>query len=395
MPSIFYGVLGTMNMPWWGNVVYLLVCLHLTNMAITIFLHRYQAHRALELHPIISHFARFWLWHRTGIITKAWAAIHRKHHAKCETVDDPHSPQVLGIKMVLWRGAELYRREAANLETLERYGKGTPDDWLERNVYSTRSSLGMYALFILEIILFGVPGIALWAAQMAWSPLGAAGVINGFGHYWGYRNFECPDEARNILPIGFILGGEELHNNHHTYPTSAKFSIKPWEFDIAWLYISVFKVLRLATIKRMAPTVVLNPTKIAIDVDTIRDLITNRFQVMTRYTQEVILPIYKGLMDSQSSQISPKIKTALIRNPLLVKDKDQARLMEVLEKNPRLHQLVQLREKLYEIWNKTTASQKELVEALQNWCQEAEALRIHSLNEFSNYLKSYGLATLH
>lgn len=394
MPSVFYGVLGMMNMPWWGNVVYLLICLHITNIAITIFLHRNQAHRALDLHPIVSHFCRFWLWQRTGIITKAWTAIHRKHHAKCETIDDPHSPQILGIHMVLWRGAELYRREAINLETLDRYGKGTPDDWLEQNLYSTRSSLGMYLLLLTEIILFGVPGIALWAAQMAWSPLGAAGVINGIGHYWGYRNFECPDAARNISPIGFILGGEELHNNHHTYPTSAKFSIKPWEFDIAWLYISFLKGLGLVTIKRMAPKVALTPGKIVIDVDTIRDLISNRFQVMTRYTQEVILPIYKGWLDSQTAQISNKVRTALIRNPALVSGNDQAHLMEILEKNPRLYQLVQLREKLSQIWNKTTATQKELIEALQNWCQEAEAMRIQSLNEFSNYLKSYGLKTI-
>lgn len=393
MPSVFYGLFGVMNMPWWGNVVYLIVCLHLTNMAITIFLHRMQAHRALDVHPVISHFCRFWLWHRTGIITKAWTAIHRKHHAKCETPEDPHSPQILGIQTVLWKGAELYRREAKNQETLDRYGQGTPDDWVERNVYTAHSALGIYTLFFVELFLFGVPGIALWAAQMAWSPLGAAGVINGIGHYWGYRNFECTDAARNISPIGLLLGGEELHNNHHTYPTSAKFSIKPWEFDIAWGYISLFKFLGLAQIKRIAPQVSLNSNKKAIDVDTIKDLISNRFQVMTRYTQEVILPIYKGLMDSQSVKMSGAVKKALMRNPVLLKDEDQARLQELLQKHPRLNQLVEMREQLSQIWNRTTATQKELIEALQNWCQEAEALRIHSLNEFSNYLKSYALKT--
>jgi len=395
MSSIFYGVLGMLNMPWWGNVVYLLICLHLTNMAITIFLHRSQAHRSLDIHPCISHFCRFWLWHRTGIITKAWTAIHRKHHAKCETSEDPHSPQIFGIKTVLWKGAELYRREATNVETLERYGKGTPDDWLEQNLYAKHSALGIYLLFIVEIFLFGIPGIAITAIQMAWSPLGAAGVINGIGHYWGYRNFECPDAARNIVPIGFLLGGEELHNNHHTYPTSAKFSIKAWEFDIAWGYISVLKFFGLATIKRTAPKVQLIPGKMVIDVDTLRDLINNRFQVMTRYTQEVILPLYKTLRAGQSSSsMLTTIKTTLIRNPVLVKGPDQARLLAVLEKNPRLYQLVQLREKLYQIWNKTTANQKELIEALQNWCQEAETLRIKSLNEFSAYLKSYALNTV-
>lgn len=388
MHSIFYGLLGVLQMPWWGNVVYLLVCLHITNMTITIFLHRMQAHRALDLHPIISHFCRFWLWHRTGTVTKAWAAVHRKHHAKCETVDDPHSPQILGIKTVFWQGGELYRREAKNQETLDRYGKGTPDDWLERNLYSPHSAMGIYLLFAVEIFLFGIPGIAITALQMGWFPLGAGGMINGIGHYWGYRNFECPDAARNIVPIGFLLGGEELHNNHHTYPTSAKFSIKPWEFDLAWGYISLFKLLGLVTIKRVAPKVKLIPGKMVIDVDTIRDLISNRFQVMTRYTHDVMLPIYK------SSNMSTTIKAALMSNPALVKGQDQVKLMEVLEKNPRLYQIVQLREKLYEIWNKTTANQKELIEALQNWCQEAEAMRIKSLSEFSAYLKSYALKTI-
>ncbi len=394
MPSIFYGLLGVLQMPWWGNVVYLLVCLHITNMAITIFLHRMQAHRALDVHPIITHFFRFWLWQRTGIITKAWAAIHRKHHAKCETLEDPHSPQVLGLKTVFWKGAELYRREAKNQETLERYGKGTPDDWVENNVYTKHSAIGIYLLFAIELFFFGVPGIALSAIQMAWSPLGAAGVINGIGHYWGYRNFECPDAARNIVPIGFLLGGEELHNNHHTYPTSAKFSIKPWEFDLAWGYISLFKVLGLATVKRVAPKVALIPGKMVIDVNTISDLISNRFQVMTRYTQDVILPIYKSLIESQNSTNLSTIKGTLISNPVLVKGQEQDKLMAVLEKNPRLYQLVQLREKLYGIWDKTTANQKELIEALHNWCQEAEAMRIKSLNEFSNYLKSYSLKSL-
>src|SRR5476651_753345 len=234
---------GFLNLPWWGDLIAGLILVQITIAGVTIYLHRCQAHRALDLHPIVSHFFRFWLWMTTGMVTKAWTAIHRKHHAKVETVDDPHSPQVKGIWTVLLQGSELYRKESRNKETMERYGQGTPDDWMERNVYVKHSAKGVISMLIIDLVLFGPIGLTMWAIQMAWIPFFAAGVVNGIGHYWGYRNFECADAARNIVPWGIVIGGEELHNNHHTYPTSAKFSVKPWEFDIGWLYIRMLSAL--------------------------------------------------------------------------------------------------------------------------------------------------------
>ena len=258
---------GLVNLPWWGYIVVALVFTHITIAAVTIFLHRGQAHRALDLHPIISHFFRFWLWLSTGMVTKEWAAIHRKHHAACETVDDPHSPQILGIKKVFWEGAELYRKESKNLETIEKYGKGTPDDWIERHVYTPYSARGIALMAAINILLFGPLGLTIWAVQMAWIPVTAAGIINGIGHYWGYRNFSADDASTIISPWGIIIGGEELHNNHHAYPTSAKLSSKWFEFDIGWLYIRTFEILGLATVKRVAPKVKLDLAKTSCDAD--------------------------------------------------------------------------------------------------------------------------------
>ena len=205
--------LGLIDLPWWGYVIVALILTQITIASVTIFLHRHQAHRALSLHAIPSHFFRFWLWLTTAIITKEWVAIHRKHHAKCETADDPHSPIVLGIKKVLLEGAALYQQEARNLETLATYGHGTPDDWLESNIYSGRSELGIVLMLMLDVLLFGPIGLTIWAAQMAWIPINAAGIVNGIGHYWGYRNFHTEDASTNIVPWGIFIGGEELHNN--------------------------------------------------------------------------------------------------------------------------------------------------------------------------------------
>jgi stearoyl-CoA desaturase (delta-9 desaturase) len=236
----------------WQMVIYTLVVTHITIIAVTVYLHRSQAHRALDVHPVLAHFFRAWLWLTTGMGTRAWAAIHRKHHAKCETSEDPHSPQVMGIKKVFWQGAELYRAEAKNAETLSRYGHGTPNDWLENKVYQAFPWQGCAVTLVLSFILFGFPGISIWAIQMLWIPVLAAGVINGIGHYFGYRNFDYADASRNIFPLGILIGGEELHNNHHTHATSAKLSVKWYEFDIGWFYIRVLSALRLATIKKVA-----------------------------------------------------------------------------------------------------------------------------------------------
>jgi stearoyl-CoA desaturase (delta-9 desaturase) len=354
---------------------------------VTIFLHRHQAHRSLDLHPVISHFFRFWLWMTTGQVTKEWAAIHRKHHAKVETAEDPHSPQVHGLKKVLFEGAELYRKEKCNQETLERYGHGTPDDWLERNIYSKHSSAGAIALLIINIALFGVIGITIWAVQMAWIPFFAGGVINGVGHYIGYRNFECQDASRNIFPFGIFIAGEELHNNHHTYGTSAKFSVKWWEIDLGWYVIRLLQLFGLAKPKRVPPRATFIPGKSNVDVDTLKAIITNRFQVMVDYHKAVIIPVLHA--EKQSRSLFRQTKMLLTRETSLVKAENQHTLTTVLEQHPRLKTVYQARLKLQNIWAKSTAAQNTLLGLLQEWCRRADESGIEALRDFVTHLKSY------
>lgn len=383
---------GLLPLPWWGYLLVMLVYTQLTIFAVTLYLHRCQAHRALELHPIISHIFRFWLWMSTGMVTKAWTAIHRKHHAKVETDEDPHSPVAHGIKKVFWEGTELYRKEAKNPETLSRYGEGTPDDWMERNVYTRHSTWGITSMLIINLMLFGPLGLTMWAIQMAWIPFFAAGVVNGIGHYWGYRNFEVKDASRNIIPIGFFIGGEELHNNHHAFATSAKFSEKWWEFDIGWVVIRALQVFGLAKPKRVVPKPKLNKSKTNLDADTIKALITHRFQVLSRYTREVVLPMLREerkRAGSAGSTVLRYARTALVRDASIMEPSQKMRLANVLENFHSLRIVYQLRLKLQDIWSASTASPKELVEALQEWCQQAEATGIVALQKFVRHLKTY------
>lgn len=395
MDHIIYGIC---NLPWWGNIVVLLATTQITIMGVTIFLHRHQAHRALELHPIISHFFRFWLWIATGMLTKEWASIHRKHHARCETAQDPHSPQVLGIETVMWKGAELYRKEAKNKETLERYGQGTPDDWIEHNIYSKHPKLGILSLLVVELALFGVPGLAIWALQMSWIPFFAAGVVNGIGHYWGYRNFECKDQSRNIIPFGIFIGGEELHNNHHTYPTSAKLSAKWWEFDIGWGVISLLAFFKLAKVKRSIPKVTSGKIKPQIDADTLKALVANRFQVMACYSNRVIVPTLKqeaqNFRDAKNNMLD-KLKQWMVAEPSLLEPQAKDNLKSVLSTNQKLSMVYDFRERLQNIWSQTQAKEKELLQALQQWCKEAEATGIKTLAEFSAYIRSLCVVPAH
>lgn len=387
---MFYGIC---PLPWWGYVVVTLILTHITIASVTIFLHRHQAHRALELHPIASHFFRLWLWLTTGMVTKEWAAIHRKHHAKCEAPEDPHSPQIFGLPLVLWKGAELYRREAANKETLTRYGQGTPDDWLENHIYR-KSKYGILLMLTLDLLLFGVPGFAIWAIQMGWIPFFAAGVVNGVGHFWGYRNFECPDESRNISPWGILIGGEELHNNHHTYPTSAKLSVKGWEFDIGWLYIRVLETFKLAKAKRVAPQPNLVPGKCQIDMETLKAIILNRFQVMATYSKEVLLPVFAQECEkvaSNEASLWQRSKALLLREATLLDGQAKQMLAKFLSTNASLALVYQFKERLQNLWAQSQLRDHDLLEALQGWCQEAEATGIKGLKEFSNYLKSFAL----
>lgn len=389
MTSFLFGAL---HLSVWGYVIATLILTQITIAAVTIYLHRCQAHRALTLHPIVSHFFRFWLWLTTGMVTKEWAAIHRKHHAKCETAEDPHSPQILGLNTVMWNGVELYRFASLQKETMERYGHGTPDDWVERNVYSKYTALGLALMFVIDAILFGIPGIAIWAIQMMWIPFFAAGVVNGVAHYWGYRNFECRDASRNLIPWGFWIGGEELHNNHHTYPTSAKLSVKWWEFDMGWFYIKLLSYLKLAHPKKIPPRLQRIQGKSNVDVDTVKAVITNRFQILSQYTKEVILPVLsmekQKTTCAQSLLLLEKAKAALVRAESLLDAKAKLRLKEALENSHALKQVYQYQQALMAVWDKTSLTHKELMEVLQQWCQQAELSGQEALRRFALQLKT-------
>lgn len=383
---------GLFNLPWWGYILVILALTQITVLSVTLYLHRCQAHRALELHPIVSHFFRFWLWLTTGMVTKEWAAIHRKHHARVETEEDPHSPQTQGIGKVFFEGSELYRKESRNAETLVRYGEGTPDDWVERNLYSKRSTWGITLMFIIDCILFGTMGITVWALQMAWIPFFAAGVVNGIGHYFGYRNFECKDASRNIVPWAVFIGGEELHNNHHAFATSAKFSTKWWEFDSGWFVIRLLQLFRLAKPKRVVPKPKMLATKNAIDTDTLRAVIAYRFQLLSRYSRDVVLPALreeKRLASRKGRILLRRAKTVLVRDASIMQTSQKARLAALLENFQSLRVVYQFRVKLQDIWSRSTASQKELLEALQEWCHQAEATGVDALFRFAHRLKTY------
>lgn len=383
---------GLLELPWWGYILVLMAFTQLTIFAVTLYLHRCQAHRVLDLHPIVSHIFRFWLWMTTGMVTKQWAAIHRKHHAKVETPEDPHSPQTRGITKVFFEGAELYREESKNKATMERYGEGTPDDWIERNLYTRHSTLGISLMLGINLLLFGGLGLTIWALQMAWIPLFAAGVVNGIGHYWGYRNYEPKDASRNILPLGIFIGGEELHNNHHAFATSAKFSAKWWEFDIGWGVIRMLQLFGLANPKRVLSNPKVLPNKTNIDTETLKAVIMYRFQLMSRYARDVILPaLYeeKKRAGKAGNMLLARAKTVLIRDASIMKASQKIRLASVLENFQSLKVVYQFRVKLQEIWGKSTASQKELLDALQEWCQQAEATGIEVLRKFAIRLRTY------
>ncbi|OOV05990.1 acyl-CoA desaturase [Rhodoferax fermentans] len=376
----------------WAMVLFTLVMTHITMICVTIFLHRHQAHRALDLHPAASHFFRFWLWLTTGQVTKEWAAIHRKHHAKCEQRDDPHSPQVYGIKTVLLQGYELYRKEASNLDTLARYGHGTPDDWLERNVYSRFSSAGVILMLLIDLTLFGAAGLAVWAVQMMWTPVMAAGIINGAAHYWGYRNFEAPDASTNISPWGVLIAGEELHNNHHTYPTSAKLSVKPYEFDIGWMYISLLQRLHLAKVKKTPPRLALGSVRPVADEQTLEALIHNRFELMARYAQGMRSAFKQEVKALRARQADASViraaKSWLHRDADKIPAEMAAQLAAARAASPVLDKMVVMREELRQMWLNRLHTREQLAAELQAWCQRAEASGIAALQEFSKKLRA-------
>ncbi len=383
---------GLLDLSWWQIVLYALVTTHITIVSVTVYLHRHQAHRAMDLHPAVAHFFRFWLWLATGQVTKEWVSIHRKHHAKCETVDDPHSPVAHGIETVFWKGAELYRAEAKNQETLAKYSHGCPNDWLERHLYSRFSWQGVGLMMILNLALFGAAGLTVWAVQMAWIPFWAAGVVNGIGHWWGYRNFEAPDASHNVSPWGIIIGGEELHNNHHTYPTSAKFSVKPFEFDIGWGYIRALEMVGLAKVKKTPPKLQLGALKPVADERTLEALIANRYEVMAGYAHAIRAACKHEIeqLKAHKADISV-LKTArkwLHRDDDKVPAAVRPHLEQARAAHPNLDLLATMREELRQLWLNTTRSRDQLAVELQAWCQRAEASGVAALQEFSMRLRA-------
>ncbi|MEX5748299.1 fatty acid desaturase [Massilia sp. X63] len=385
---------GLLDFTAWQIVIATLVLTHITIAAVTIYLHRHQAHRALELHAIPSHFFRFWLWLTTGQVTKEWASIHRKHHAKCDTEEDPHSPQTRGIRKVLFEGAELYRAESKVKETMEKYGHGTPDDWIERNLYTKHSAMGVVLMLFINVALFGIVGISVWAVQMMWIPITAAGIINGIGHYWGYRNYDCSDAATNIFPLGILIGGEELHNNHHTFATSAKLSSKWYEFDLGWGYIRILETLRLAKVKKVAPAPKFAKDKMVADLDTLQSVIANRYDVMAKYAKSVRHAFreefehlkHKAELEARFLKSSRKL---MQREPAKLEASHKQQLVELFQHSKALETMHQMRVELGAIWERSHSTRDQLLHQLQDWCARAEASGIKSLQDFSLRLRSY------
>jgi stearoyl-CoA desaturase (Delta-9 desaturase) len=385
---------GILDASLWQVTTAALVLTHITIVTVTVFLHRAQAHRALDLHPAVSHFFRFWLWLTTGMVTREWVSVHRRHHAHCETPDDPHSPQVLGLRKVLTEGAELYGRAAGDAQTLERYGHGTPSDWLERNLYARYKWQGVGLMLVLDLLLFGVYGITLWAVQMLWIPFFAAGVINGVGHAWGYRNFETPDASANIAPWGILIGGEELHNNHHAFPSSARLSSKAWEFDIGWAYIRLLSALGLARVKKVAPEPRVIEGKCSVDMETLRAVIVGRMHVFARYAQEVLTPVTRAEIcrsEQHCRRLFRHTRRLLLAEGSRLDGAARRRLEQVLAQSQRLRTVYQFREALRDLWERSAPSQEALLKALQEWCQQAEATGIQALENFARRLRGYTL----
>ncbi|WP_434660877.1 acyl-CoA desaturase [Paraburkholderia sp. A3BS-1L] len=386
---------GMLHFSWWQILLFVAVVTHITIIGVTVYLHRCQAHRALDLHPIASHFFRFWLWMTTGMLTGQWAAIHRKHHAKCETEEDPHSPQTRGLWKVLLEGAELYRAEAKNEETLRRFSHGTPNDWMERNVYTRFPILGVSIMMVIDVALFGVVGLTVWAVQMAWIPFWAAGVVNGLGHFWGYRNFNSSDASTNLLPFGIIIGGEELHNNHHTFATSAKLSNKWYEFDIGWMYIRMMQAVGLAKVKKVAPTPRLTKGKLVADHETLQAVLSNRYEVMARYAKAVKLAYRQEL--AHLKEVGEREKYKLMRGARNWFDKEESSLNEpqkrqlpqIFANSQKLRTYIELRNELSAIWERSSASREQLLTQLQDWCHRAEQSGIKALQEFASRLRRY------
>lgn len=392
--SIF-SLTGLLDLPWWGYVLVTLGLTHITIASVTLYLHRYQAHHAVDMHPLLSHFFRFWLWLTTGMSTREWVAVHRKHHARVETKEDPHSPQIVGIRKVLLEGTELYKLEARKQKTLNAFGHNTPNDWVEHHVYSRLNySGGIISMLLIDIILFDFVGITIWAVQMAWIPFFAAGVINGIGHWGGYRNFESPDASTNIVPWGILIGGEELHNNHHAFASSARFSSKWWEFDLGWCYLVCMQKLKLARIKKIAPRLKIDRKKPEIDLDTLRAVIANRFHIMSRFTKTVVTRVCKeekNRLDSTTRKMLKRGKKLITLPDTRLDESSKQHLYEILQHSDTMQVVYDFSQRLQALWTEKTATHEHLLHALRDWCEQAERTGIKALEEFSRSMRTYTL----
>lgn len=380
---------GLFGLSGWVLAAISFACIQVSMMAVTLYLHRDQSHRAIKLHPMLRHFFRLWVWLTSGMETRAWVAVHRKHHAMCETAGDPHSPVVFGLRRILLEGAEVYRLEARNPETLEKFGHGCPNDWLERTFYA-RGYLGIYVTLVIDILLFGALGITMFAFQMLTMPVLAAGGINGLGHALGYRNFETDDASTNMVPIGLLIGGEELHNNHHAFPTSAKFSVRKWEFDIGWFYICVMRALGLCKVTRVAPAPLKSAAPRPVDTETLRAVLHHKMHVMRDFTRRVTLPVLRLERDARGSDaLMQRARALLLRWPGHLDDTARRHLARVLEVSPQLRTVQEYRRQLTELWQQANVSNERLVRELREWCARAETSGIHALQEFSARLRGY------
>jgi stearoyl-CoA desaturase (delta-9 desaturase) len=389
---------GLFVLPWWGALLVALGLTHVTIAAVTIFLHRHQAHRALDLHPLASHFFRFWLWLTTGTITREWAAVHRKHHARCETAEDPHSPQIHGLWKVLSDGWGLYRIACRKRDDVEKYGHGTPNDWLEQHLYTPHNTVGIFIMLALDLVLFGLAGLAIWAVQMIWIPLFAAGVINGVGHFWGYRNFETPDASTNIVPWGILIGGEELHNNHHTFGTSARLSYHWYELDIGWVYIRMLEMLRLAHVRKLAPRLRRGSEECPLDLERLQAIIANRYALAAHFARELVADSYEELARLRSSlpaleyNLPARMRLWLKREASELCERERSELEQLLVNSPMLQTIYGMRQELSRLWARSNLTREQLLQELHDWCARAEASGIAALERFSRDLRQVALA---
>ncbi|MBV8048030.1 MAG: fatty acid desaturase [Paludibacterium sp.] len=390
---------GLTDLPWWGYVLAALALTHVTIASVTIFLHRHQAHRALDLHPLISHFFRFWLWLTTGMVTKEWAAVHRKHHARCESCDDPHSPQVRGIWTVLFKGTWLYRDACANRDDIEKFGHATPDDWIERKLYAAHNGKGILLMLAIDLVLFGLPGLLIWGVQMIWIPLFAAGVINGVGHYWGYRNFECDDASTNIVPWGILIGGEELHNNHHTFGASAKLSYKWFEFDIGWMYIRILSMLGLARVRKVAPKLQCAGATLNIDAERLQAIVANRYALAARFArdlahacQDELARVRGALPEVHAPDLPAKFKRWLKQESQQTSAAERVELEQLLANSPLVAKVYAMRQELSRVWLRSNLTREQLLQELHDWCVRAESSGIAALERFAIDLRRVAVA---